>query len=323
MRKTSAVAPGKLMLFGEYAVLFGKRCIVTAVESGDNARAAVQDSDEFRIYAGDYSCRISLDSAEFPREVSFVAHAVREFCISAGNSKPVAISTKCSFNEDGMKLGLGSSAAVTAATVSALSAHFGSGLSLQGLFDVCFRAVRASQGTGSGFDVAASLYGGTLVYSIGSPLPIKCESPDLIIAFTGTPVETVPAIRSVEIAAAKNPERFAQLFEEIALVSAEAGRAIGRSDWGELGLLMSRNHSLLKSMGCPSREFGASSPVVEKLVSAAIHAGAYGAKLSGAGGDCIIAISPEDRKADVISSIVKAGGKIIKGRANAPGARVI
>jgi len=59
------------------------------------------------------------------------------------------------------------------------------------------------------------------------------------------------------------------------------------------------------------------------MCQAAVSAGAYGAKLSGAGGgDCMIALTPIERKEAVEEAIVKVGGQIIKVKTNAKGVKV-
>jgi mevalonate kinase len=59
------------------------------------------------------------------------------------------------------------------------------------------------------------------------------------------------------------------------------------------------------------------------MIYAAVNAGAWGAKLSGAGGgDCIIALASDGKKRAVEKAIKKAGGEIIKVSTDAPGVRV-
>ncbi len=73
-------------------------------------------------------------------------------------------------DEQGRKLGLGSSAASMVACAGAAAASRGQDLGDAGVRDAIFRAVRAghaaSQGGGSGVDVAAAVHGGTLRYAL-------------------------------------------------------------------------------------------------------------------------------------------------------------
>ena len=75
---SSARAPGKQMLFGEHAVVYGRPCIVTAVDA--YMEATVTGSDEFLIEAPDLGFRSKFSiNARHPKEIIFAASAVEEF----------------------------------------------------------------------------------------------------------------------------------------------------------------------------------------------------------------------------------------------------
>jgi len=62
---------------------------------------------------------------------------------------------------------------------------------------------------------------------------------------------------------------------------------------------------------------------LETMISAANAAGAYGAKLSGAGGgDCMIAITPPERRQQIASAIKSAGGTVIDVKTNVTGVEI-
>ena len=83
-------------------------------------------------------------------------------------------------------------------------------------------------------------------------------------------------------------------------------------DWERVGKLMDFNQEYL-------RDLGVSSEKLEALISAAKAAGAWGAKLSGAGGgDCMIAVGPPGVK----EAIRNAGGEVVDVTVNAEGVRV-
>ena len=59
------------------------------------------------------------------------------------------------------------------------------------------------------------------------------------------------------------------------------------------------------------------------MICAAKSAGAYGAKLSGAGGgDCMIALAPEDKRKAIEDALASVGGQVIHIKGNASGVRV-
>ena len=79
---------------------------------------------------------------------------------------------------------------------------------------------------------------------------------------------------------------------------------------------MNQNHKLLQ-------ELGVSTERLDQMCDSAVKAGAFGAKLSGAGGgDCMIAIIPEEKREKIEMAIAKAGGTVIDVKANAEGVRI-
>jgi phosphomevalonate kinase len=147
LRVTRARAPGKVVLSGAYAVLSGSPAIVTAVSryvTADTSRAAELVTDEVRA---------ALEPGE--RAPWFDAAELRQ---------------------DGRKLGLGSSAAILAASLFALEHAAAPRVDQAALqkrvFERALSAHRAAQGGGSGVDVAASSFGGMLVYRLLAAGPV-------------------------------------------------------------------------------------------------------------------------------------------------------
>ncbi len=129
-------APGKLVLSGAYAVLWGAPAIVTAVD-----RYVIADSSRTaELRTAEVDCALGTRAAPW-----FDARALRA---------------------DRRKLGLGSSAAIVVASLGALALDDDPTLETSSLrsrvFPVARSAHRTAQGGGSGVDVAASCFGGTL-----------------------------------------------------------------------------------------------------------------------------------------------------------------
>jgi phosphomevalonate kinase len=149
-----ARAPGKVVLSGAYSVLHGAPAVVSAVSRyvlADSTRAAELVTEEVRA------------------------------ALRPGQTAPWFDASD--LREGGRKLGLGSSAAILAASLYALErgASASSEVELrQELFERGLAAHRAAQGGGSGVDVAASVFGGTLVYrlpALGQPELTPCALP--------------------------------------------------------------------------------------------------------------------------------------------------
>ncbi|MFT3772189.1 MAG: hypothetical protein QM820_42850 [Minicystis sp.] len=136
-------APGKLVLSGAYSVLEGAPCLVAAVDRyvvADGARAADFVCDEVQA-------AVALGGVD--RAVWFDASALRE-AGADGTSR---------------KLGLGSSAAILAASMAAvMGERFADDEAMRAaMFPIALAAHRKAQGGGSGVDVAASVFGGVLL----------------------------------------------------------------------------------------------------------------------------------------------------------------
>ncbi|HCS78380.1 TPA: hypothetical protein DIV55_01405, partial [Patescibacteria group bacterium] len=184
-------------------------------------------------------------------------------------------------------------------------------------FDLSFQVISQVQGVGSGFDVAAASFGGTLYFkkagTMIEPLPISWEGIELIVGYSGVKSNTVELVKRVAKLREHNERDFDSLMHAIGGIVTQAKEALLKKDWLQLGKLMNVNQDYL-------RKLGISTKILEKPIQAAMRAGALGAKLSGAGGgDCMIALVDLAHKAAVEHAITQAGGTIIPVSIHAPG----
>lgn len=282
-------AQGKLMILGEHAVVYGYPCIVQAIDKKITARVEKSEHDSF-IMAG--------------ADNRFAESALIIFRKTYGIAEPVAITTEAEFTD---RMGFGSSAAATVATLKALALFFQIPMSEREFFDIGYKAVLAVQGTGSGFDVAAAVYGGVLYYAKKGEIidRIAVEPLPLIIGYTGQKASTTNLVEKVYRAYNQHKKEVTGIFSLIGKLVEEGKMTLEKADWVRLGQIMTKNHELLTRLAV-------STPQLDAMVRAAIANGAYGAKLSGAGGgDCMIALSSEKNRADVIHAIQQAGGAVV------------
>jgi phosphomevalonate kinase len=143
----SASAPGKALLCGEYAVLEGAPAVVAAVDR--------------RL-----SVRWSETSAPMPPEVAATLDRARD---ELGPLPPSLTVDVNNLQQDGVKLGLGSSAAAAVATAGASFATHGHELddseTLHRVFSIALEGHASIAPQGSGVDVAASTFGGFLRFA--------------------------------------------------------------------------------------------------------------------------------------------------------------
>lgn len=301
--KVKVSAPGKLMLLGEHAIVYNYPCLVTAVDKRLYVEAEMTGNNKDEIIAPQV------------KENRFVLESLVHFKEKFHINKFITITTYSDFSQS---VGLGSSSAVTVATFKALSELFKIPLTNKELFDLSYKVVLSIQGVGSGFDIAAATFGKTLYYLTGGKKieELKIDELPMIIGYSGIKADTTFYIRKVAEAFKTKKEAMHQLFAKIAVLVESAKNNIITGNYIELGKLMTQNHYLLQ-------ELGVSTLLLDQMVEASIKAGAWGAKLSGAGGgDCMIALAPPEKKHSVEEAIVKQGGEIITVDNNAQGVRL-
>lgn len=321
-KQITVSAPGKLMLLGEHAVVYDRPCLVTAVGQRMKATITLTESPFFELNAPDvnvanYRKPISaLLSGEVPKGAKFVEVAVANFFgkypLKSGGIK---IETNSEFSAE---FGFGSSSASTVCTIKALSEITGANLDQKAIFDLAYKTVLDIQGKGSGFDVAAATYGGTLYFVTGGKViePLKVENLPIVVGYSGIKVDTVTLINQVSEKAKKYPEVIEAIYDQIKNLVEKAKKAVLEKDWATVGELMNINEGVLSALGVESQKLA-------DMIYAAREAGAYGAKLSGAGiGDCMIAFTPTENRDKINQSITNAGGKVIDVQINVEGVRI-
>jgi mevalonate kinase len=261
-------APGKVFLFGEHAVVYGKAAIAMAISP--------------RVFV-----TVRKSRSAHPAKSPYIDSCFEQLGVKGS----VYINSQLPSSS-----GLGSSAAVTVATLSAINDEFGLQKTREEVADIAFGIERKVQkGRASPTDTTVSTYGG-LVFILGaSRRRLPPEEFQLVIGNSMVSHNTARMVELVSERKRVNPEICNPVLDAIGGVTIKAMHHI--NDPVELGELMNMNHSLLEVLGVGH-------PALSRLVSAARSAGAYGAKLTGAGGGgCMVAICPKHLKSRVAGSI--------------------
>lgn len=318
--KVTASAPGKLMIYGEHAVVYGSPCIVTAVDQ--RVRVSVEPNGEGEIHVcspnvglDEYHKKINrLGKDDLPKSMAFVEMLVKRFYEKHQIKQGIRISTESDFST---QFGFGSSAAVVTALAMVLAKYFKIEMNKKEIFEIAYQAVLDVQGVGSGFDVAASVYGGTLYYVTPGTIIENIYDGNLpmVVGYTGVKADTPTLVR--QVAELKRNEKWVDsVFGDIKDLVDEAKTLFVKKDFVRLGKLMNKNQKLLSTLNVSSLE-------LDKLIRAARDSGADGAKLSGAGGgDCMVAFVKDENRPKVIKVIGEAGGIWMSVTTGAEGVRI-
>jgi phosphomevalonate kinase len=329
-------APGKLFIAGEYAVLEPghpavlvavDRFVTVAVLPANHTTTLTSDSNGgAQIRCAHIDGRlIATGDSRTPQHFAYALAAatmVEQLAIQMGCPSrhfDMKITGGDFTDSAGRKLGLGSSAATTVATVAALGAYYDLGLDRMDRFRLAMLATLAVNPNGSGADVAASAWGGWLAYtapdrtrltahmaehgiasafrSTWSGLSVQQLSPPrrarLLVGWTGEPQSTAPMIAQIT-----NGDKQTPLFHKFLADSDACVRhlidAIAADDVVEVQHRVGQARQLLEGLDA-ALDIGIRTRRLDALCAAADLAG-VAAKPSGAGGgDCGIAIIDRNR----------------------------
>jgi len=299
MSAVTASAPGKIILFGEHAVVYGEPALAVPVFKVQ-ATATVHKGmpgEGLIIDAVDLNLRLSLAQAATEALV-LTARLVLDHL---GVPEPDAHMTVRSTIP--MASGLGSGAAISAALGRALASYLGHPLEPAELSSLVYEVEKLHHGTPSGIDNTVVCYGQPVYFTRGNaPQTFQVSAPlHLLIADTGIASPTRASVNAVREAWEQDRQTYAAIFRQIGEITRQARSAIESGHLAELGPLMTRNQHYLAQLDV-------SSPELDALIRAAILAGAEGAKLSGGGrGGNMIAMVVPDRVGQVESALRQAG----------------
>jgi mevalonate kinase len=299
----TATAPGKIILFGEHAVVYGRPAIaapVTQVRVRATVQAAPrQAADTLYIKAAEVGLDAELSEMDSKHPIATVVRLLLEKLnidhIPAGKLKisstiPVAA-------------GLGSGAAVSVAVLRALSAYLGHPLEDDAVSALAYEVEKLHHGTPSGIDNTVVTYAKAVYFVRGKPIKaISVGRPfTIVIGDTGIASPTAVSVGDVREAWHKNPKVYEDYFEAVGSLVDSARQMIEIGLLEPLGPLMDANHGLLRKIGVSCAE-------LDHLVKVAREAGAWGAKLSGGGrGGNMIALAAPEAAAHIATALENAG----------------
>ncbi len=252
-----------------------------------------------RFLSGKSGDRTVPVSGELLRPLQLAAEATLKHVGS--NNDALQVNVEC---EIPVAAGLGSSASITVAIISAVAKSKGIELSRKKIFQLAFVPENFLHGKPSGVDQATCIYGSMIQFS--RPSNVKTlrpkKDPVLLVCDTGIHHSTRTLVGGVVQKSKKEKTDFRSYLAKVREISSGVAKSLREGDHEDLGTLMYQNHELL-------RKIGVSHPKLDHLVEAARRAGALGAKLTGAGGGgCMIALSRSTTARDRIARVLRREG---------------
>jgi mevalonate kinase len=279
-------APGKVFLFGEHAVVYGKPGIAMAIKP--------------RVF-------VTVRNTKRPQRAK---SPYIDGCFEAmGVLGSVYINSQIPSSS-----GLGSSAAVTVATLSAINDEFSLHKTREDIADMAFEIEKKVQkGRASPTDTTVSMYGGIVLITGGSRRRLPPQNMHLVIGDSLVSHSTTKMVELVGDLKKKHPGIVDPILDAIQGVSMSAIHHLNNPK--ELGRYMDMNHALLEALGVGH-------PQLSKIVLVARAQGAFGAKITGAGGGgCMIALCPKHLKMRIASAIEACEARAIVTGIDTEGAR--
>ena len=311
LRTLVASAPARANLIGNPSDLYGGAVLACSVAC--RARAAMTAAPNLELATGGASARI-----ERPRDLALRGDAfdVARAALAAEPELPaarIAYESEIPFGS-----GLAGSTALLAALLRALAAWRGESPSPYEAAERSRSVERELLGVACGWvDHYLCSFGGLRYVDLrgkeregrppGEPfatvedLAVHVPRLPFVLAFTGVSHHSGSVHGPIRARWERGDAEVVKAYERVAEIAREGKTALLRADWERLGALMNENHAI-------QRRLGGSGESNERLVAAALGAGALGAKLAGAGGGgTIVALWPRGEVAPLESALRAAG----------------
>ena len=278
----TAIVPGSTYLWGEHAILQGHRATLVAVAQYlsvcfiPNSRSK---DIQIQSHLGQHTYSLIELAEAFPPEFRFVCHAIK-------SHRPPTGGTLIIRSEFSHKLGLGSSAAVTVATMACMKQVANQIFTKQTLLEEVTDLIRKIEGIGSGGDVAASIFGGVISYQTPQKAVVRQPSiGPLSLHYCGYKTATKAVLAHIGNKWQHNQNALTELYQNMGRLSEQAETAL-KTDQSKqkIAKYMNAYHACLVQLGV---EDEALCQIRKRLMAA----GALAVKISGSGlGDCLIAL---------------------------------
>ncbi len=328
MIKHSFHVAGKLMLSGEWSILTPGHSCLTLPTRGINV--CIEPAAESCVTSPAYGLELhplSQLRAKQAATAQFLTTVFREVFaqlgLEDGALNPFHLTLENDphtyIARDGIthKLGIGSSACTVVGIAKALALFHEIPLDTKTLFNIATAAHSKAQGNlGSGFDIAAAASGTAIMYTARSNaramdyriIPIALPADwHIAVGFSGTSASTTNLIKIFNSARIENPERVDSIVKQINECVQALTARIKKNHIQAAMALININQELLHQLSALCNNALETPPLTEMIKIAAAFGAA--AKFSGAGGgDCVIALCPDEKTKQKVYDAWSAAG---------------
>lgn len=272
-------APGKLILSGEHAVVYGYPAIAMPLSLGVTTTITL---------------RQGLSTCDIAPVDSMLWKAIKT--VVPKNGMDISIHSNLPMGK-----GLGSSAALSVSLCREVARIQGHHLPLPELLSQAMQMEKIFHGTPSGLDHTVSALEQSILFHKGNDglewEPVTMPPLPILIVDSQQTGSTKALV--AQVASHAHTPKTSRVLQQIGTLTKKIRQALQQQQTNQLGQLFTQNHNYLK-------ELGVSTPILDTIVQQALAWGADGAKLSGSGGGGVVMII--GKKLDLIAQKFRAIG---------------
>ena len=284
--KSTASAPGKIILFGEHFVVYGVKAILCAINK--KVTVTAEDIPENKIIIKSSIGDLDLESDIPINQVDFQLrpfyYLANKMIQNQGGKLGIRITID---SEIPLGVGLGSSSACCVASAAAISGVF-SRQSKEEILELAIEAEKTIFPNTSGADCTVCTFGGIMQYDKQNGYSRIDSKPKfhLIIANSKIEHSTKEIVSNVKQFKEENAEEFSNLCKNESDLINDALFALKNNDLEGIGNNIIKNQEFLETIGV-------SNDKLRDMIKIANNS-SFGAKITGAGGGgCIFALTDE------------------------------
>jgi mevalonate kinase len=297
-----AEAPTKVIISGEHSVVYGYPALVMAINLRTKAKVRVLDENKIFVKSLNYGeLVLDLKSSSFSGNKALLPAASVAKSILAEEDYNGGISIE-TYNEAPKSSGLGSSGSTFVSVARATYLALEKEPSYSELFEKAMIGEKMVHLNPSGVDVEIAIKGGLLKYIKGKgseKVDLEYNLP-LLVVNSGYERNTGLMVKRFR-ESLESSVYMKNLLFYISNVTEEVEKALKERNLKLAGVLLTANHLALS-------KFGVSNEKLDDIVGFCISSGAFGAKLTGAGGGGAVIALSEEEKLKVISEALSARG---------------